>query len=164
MCMVWQVLNFPLNGGPMMPWSESTAMRPVSTFLASLSMSVGSTWLTCFPPKSPLARACLPRPSLALADPAAEMLCPLSMPLPMCAFCNPLTLRLRHAPDSVDNTKYALRTDGLRVMALLAAMLWMLGLLACAAWVGWSFTRENFKVLWPISVRTPRVGGMHMVG
>ncbi len=45
-----------------------------------------------------------------------------------------------------------LTTSGLKLFALICALLWMIGLLACATWVGHSFTRENFKYLWPISV------------
>ena len=36
-----QVLNFPLNGSSevvVMPWSRSAVMKPLSTFLGSLSM------------------------------------------------------------------------------------------------------------------------------
>jgi hypothetical protein len=45
-------------------------------------------------------------------------------------------------------------------MALVCSLLWMIGLLTCAVWVGHSFTKENFKVLWPISVRD-RAGRGH---
>ncbi len=50
-----------------------------------------------------------------------------------------------------------LTTSALKLFALICALLWMVGLLACAVWVGHSFTRENFKYLWPISVGGARV-------
>ncbi len=40
----------------------------------------------------------------------------------------------------------------MKLFSLICALLWMIGLLACAAWVARSFTQENFKYLWPISV------------
>jgi hypothetical protein len=49
-------------------------------------------------------------------------------------------------------THLVLTTSALKLFALTCALLWMIGLLACATWVGHSFTRENFKYLWPISV------------
>jgi hypothetical protein len=50
-------------------------------------------------------------------------------------------------------SKLVLRTPTLRLFALVCALVWMTGLLTCAAWVGRSFNRESFKVLWPITVR-----------
>ena len=44
-------------------------------------------------------------------------------------------------------------SPSMKLFALICALLWMIGLLACATWVGHSFTQENFKYLWPISVR-----------
>jgi hypothetical protein len=48
-------------------------------------------------------------------------------------------------------------TSPLKLFALICALLWMIGLLSCAVWVGHSFTQENFKVLWPISVSALRL-------
>ncbi len=48
-------------------------------------------------------------------------------------------------------------TSPLKLFALICALLWMIGLLTCAVWVGHSFTQENFKVLWPISVSALRL-------
>ena len=44
------------------------------------------------------------------------------------------------------------KSESLKLFALICALLWMIGLLACATWVGHSFTRENFQYLWPSSV------------
>jgi hypothetical protein len=52
-----------------------------------------------------------------------------------------------------NSTHLVLTTSGLKLLALVCSLLWMIGLLTCAVWVGHSFTKENFKVLWPISVR-----------
>jgi hypothetical protein len=43
------------------------------------------------------------------------------------------------------------------MLALVGALGWIVGLLACAVWVGRSFARENFKYLWPISVSALRL-------
>ena len=52
------------------------------------------------------------------------------------------------------SSKLVLRTPTLKLFALGCALLWMTGLLTCAVWVGHSFTKESFKYLWPITVRT----------
>jgi hypothetical protein len=56
------------------------------------------------------------------------------------------------SPDSSAASSPAGEADSSRLLSLCCALVWMLGLLTCAAWVGRSFAQENFKVLWPIKV------------
>ena len=83
-----QVLHFPLNESPTLPWEQSSVMAPVSSLLGSLSV-----------------------------------------------------------------TSLLLRTSQLKLIAFACSLIWMVGVLGCALWVGHSFSRESFKYLWPISVR-----------
>ena len=54
--------------------------------------------------------------------------------------------------DSMSFSKLVLRTEEMRLVAVVLSLLWMFGLLACAFWVGFSFIRESFKLLWPVTV------------
>jgi hypothetical protein len=42
----------------------------------------------------------------------------------------------------------------------LAALVWAVGIVCCAVWVGRSFFNESFTVFWPIKVRHTVAGGM----
>ena len=75
----------------------------------------------------------------------------LMLPSMLRTHCHPLPSR---APTGYScRSKLVLRTPTLRLFALVCALVWMTGLLTCAAWVGRSFNRESFNVLWPITVR-----------
>ncbi len=57
---------------------------------------------------------------------------------------------------SLSVTKFVIRTNQMKFAAFVCSLLWMIGLLACALWVGRSFSKESFKYLWPITVRCSR--------
>lgn len=40
----------------------------------------------------------------------------------------------------------------LRLAAFFLALAWILSVVGCAAWVGWSFANERFHVLWPLKI------------
>jgi len=40
----------------------------------------------------------------------------------------------------------------LKLVAFFLALVWILFVVGCAAWVGWSFANEHFHVIWPLKV------------
>ena len=55
--------------------------------------------------------------------------------------------------DSTSLSHHIMNNDVARTIACFLACSWICGLLACTLWVGRAFIRENFVVLWPITVR-----------
>ena len=53
----------------------------------------------------------------------------------------------------VDFVKLSYYFPTMHVVSFMGAVSWMVGLLACVAWVGRGFINESFTALWPIKVQ-----------